>query len=295
MGDARASFSLSDLMNRFGSPDEDHQPVTWLRGYPVYAAHLIVLVFAVSMIVTSLTMFFNVGHLFSWLPFSSELVLRGQVWRIFTYGLVNPPSLQLVFDLLFIAWFGCEVEKFFGRRKFLWLYAGIYLVTPLLFTLIGVWLPLVRAGEIGAFALFVAFATLYPNAVMMFDVLAKWAALILFGILTLMALAYHDTTGLISLWATSGLACAFVRHEQGAFTLPAIDWWKRKPKLRVLPDLPASLKKTAPAPVAKAASMVEIDALLDKIAQSGMASLTPKERAKLDAARDDLMKKGAGR
>ena len=32
---------------------------------------------------------------------------------------------------------------------------------------------------IGAFALFIAFATLYPNAVMMFDVLAKWAALIL--------------------------------------------------------------------------------------------------------------------
>ena len=295
MGGARASFP-SDPMNRFGSPDEDHQPVTWLRGYPVYAAHLIVLVFAVSMVVTSLLMFFNVGLLFAWLPFHSEFVLRGQVWRIFSYGLVNPPSLQFAFDLLFIAWFGREVEKFFGRRKFLWLYAGIYLVTPLLFTLIGVWLPMEpRAGETGAFALFIAFATLYPGAVMMFEVLAKWAALILFGILTLMALAYHDTTGLISLWATSGLAYAFVRHEQGAFTLPAIDWWKRKPKFRVLPDLPVSVKKTPPAPVPKAASMVEIDALLDKIAQSGMGSLTPKERAKLDAAREDLMKKGAGR
>ena len=295
MDGARASFP-SDPMNRFGSPDEDHQPVTWLRGYPVYAAHLIVLVFAVSMVVTSVTMFLNVGHLFAWLPFHSELVLRGQVWRIFSYGLVNQPSLPFAFDMLFIAWFGREVEKFFGRRKFLWLYAGIYLATPLLFTLIGVWVPMEpRAGETGAFALFIAFALLYPGVEMMFGVLAKWAALILFGLFTLMALAGHDSTGLIALWATCGFAYMFVRYEQGVILLPAFNFWKRKPKLRVLPDLPATVKRTPPAPVAKAASMVEIDALLDKIAQSGMASLTPQERAKLDAARDDLMKKSGGR
>jgi hypothetical protein len=40
--------------------------------------------------------------------------------------------------------------------------------------------------------------------------------------------------------------------------------------------------------------MAEVDALLDKIAVSGIGSLTPKERAKLEAAREDLMKRGAG-
>ena len=41
--------------------------------------------------------------------------------------------------------------------------------------------------------------------------------------------------------------------------------------------------------------MAEVDALLDKIAQSGIASLTPKERAKLDAAREGLLKRGGDR
>jgi len=37
--------------------------------------------------------------------------------------------------------------------------------------------------------------------------------------------------------------------------------------------------------------MAEVDALLDKIAQSGIGSLTTKERAKLDAARAELLKR----
>ena len=280
-------------MNRFGTPDDEHQPVLWLGGYAIYAAHLIALVFAVSVVVTTLTMFFNIGLLAAWLPFNSELVLRGQVWRVLTYGLVNPPSLQLVFDLLFIVWFGREVEKFVGRRKFLWLYAGIYLVTPLLFTLIGLWVPMQRAGEIGAFALFIAFATLYPNAVMMFDVLAKWAALILVGIFTLMALAYHDSAGLIALWGTCGWAYAYVRHEQGAFALPSFRFGQRPPNLRVLPDLPA--KPAARSAAVPTATMAEIDGLLDKIARSGLASLTEKERTKLNEARAEMLRKSAGR
>ena len=280
-------------MNRFGTPDDDHQPVLWLGGYAIYAAHLIALVFAASVVVTTLAMFFNSGLLVAWLPFNSELVLGGQVWRVLTYGLVNPPSLQLVFDLLFIAWFGREVEKFMGRRKFLWLYAGVYLVTPLLFTLIGLWVPMQRAGEIGAFALFIAFATLYPNAVMMFDVLAKWAALILVGIFTLMALAYRDSAGLIALWGTCGWAYAYVRHEQGAFALPSFRFWPRKPNLRVLPDLPAKPAARRAAP--PTATMAEIDGLLDKIARSGLASLSAKERTALNEARAAMLKKSAGR
>jgi hypothetical protein len=41
--------------------------------------------------------------------------------------------------------------------------------------------------------------------------------------------------------------------------------------------------------------MTEIDALLDKIAHSGLSSLTAKERARLEAARADLLKRESGR
>lgn len=272
---------------------EEHQPVTWLRGYPLYATHFLVLVFTVSLLATTLLLALNAGAPLTWLTFSSVEVLRGQIWRVATYGLVNPPSLQFVIDMLMFVWFGREVEKFFGRQKFFRLYGGIYLVTPLLFTAIGVWRPLVTSGETGAFALFVAFATLYPNAVLMFDILAKWAAAVLVGIFTLMALAYHDWTGLLSLWATSGFAYLFIRSEQGFLSLPRLRWLRRQPKLRVLPDLPATKRNATSA--TDNASMSEIDALLDKIAQTGIGSLTAKERARLERGRENLLKKDSRR
>ncbi|MCX6953279.1 MAG: rhomboid family intramembrane serine protease [Verrucomicrobia bacterium] len=285
-------------MDRYGSTysdSDEHTPVMWLRGYPIYAAHFIVVVYVVSMLVVTMLNLFGIGGMLQWLPFSSPEVLHGQVWRIFTYGLYNPPSLGFVFEMIMIAWFGRDVERAWGRRTFLWFYAAVYLITPLLFTAIGTWLPLGLAGATGAFALFIAFATLYPGALMMFNILAKWAALILVGISTLIALNYHDWSGLISLWVTSGFAYAFVRHHQGLLELPKLNLWKPKPKLRVLPDLPAKKTEPAPSRALPADSMAEVDALLDKIAKSGFASLTAKERAKLDSARAEMLKKNSPR
>jgi hypothetical protein len=278
----------------YGS-SEENQPVTWLRGYPVYAAHLIVLVYVVSMLVTTL-IFASGGRAFlDWFAFSSSDVFRGELWRIGTYGLINPPSIWFVIDMFMIVWFGRELEKFFGRRTFLTLYGCIYFISPLLLTAIGVVRPTFLSGQTGGFALFVAFATLYPNVSLLFNILAKWTALILVGIFTLIAFAAQDWVSLMTLWGTSGLAFVFVRYQQGVYNLPKIRFRRREPKLRVLPD--PKIEKT-PKPVrtdsVRPSSMAEIDALLDKIAHSGMASLTAKERAKLDAAREDLLKKSSG-
>jgi len=273
-------------MRRYASdPSDDHQPLTWLNGHAIYAAHFLVVVFVASMLLTTVLMAFKVAFIWDWLPFTSHGVLRGEVWRVVTYGLVNPPSL----------WFGRELEKFFGRRIFLRFYAGLYLLTPLLFTVIGVWRPMSLLGETGAFALFIAFATLYPNAVMLFNLLAKWVALILVGIYSLVAISNRDLVALISLWATCGFAHAFVRYEQGRLRLPALprmgNPFRKKPQLRVLPDLPPKPSRAVRDDEAQTA---EVDALLDKIARSGLGSLTAAERAKLEKRRDTLRKKNPG-
>lgn len=282
--------SCARHMNRFGSTNEDNQPVTWWRGYALYATHLIVVVYVVSMLVTTLLGLFQAHSLMAWLPFTSEAVRSGEVWRIFSYGLINQPSLGFALNMVMLVWFGCELEKFFGRRIFLFLYGGIYLLLPLLFTVIGIWRPtMLLAGEPGAFAIFVAFATLFPGVPLIFNILAKWAAIILVVIYALAALARRDWVGLISLGATVGFAHAFVRYQQGALKLPSLQIWKRKPHLRVLPD--EELGKPVASKILKSDSMAEVDALLDKIAHSGMASLTAAERAKLDRARDALNKR----
>ena len=275
-------------MNGYDS-SEDHQPVTWFRGYPVFAAHLIVVGFVASMFVTTIFAALKIDHLLDWLAFSSPHVLSGEVWRILTYGLVNPPGLQFACDMVMIALFGREVERFFGRRRFFALYGGLYLLTPFLFTVIGRWWPISRAGEAGAFGLFIAFAALYPNVPTYFNILTKWLALILVGLFSLMAIAARDGVSLLSLWTTVGFAHAFVRHAQGHFSLPSFKLFQSRPKLRVLPD--PEPKKTSGPKVEKEPAMAEIDTLLDKIARSGIGSLTSKERARLDAAGAELTKR----
>jgi membrane associated rhomboid family serine protease len=273
---------------------EEHQPVTWIRGYPVYAAHFVVLVFVVLMIVTAV-LGSAANALFAWLSFSSELVFSGQVWRVFTYGLFNQPSLGFAFDMLMIVWFGRELEKTFGRRNFFALYGGIYLTPTLVLTAVGLFQPTSFVGQPGALALFVGFATLYPGAVLLFGILAKWAAIILVALYTLIYLGSRSWVPMILLWTTCGYAHLFVLYQQGVFTLPKFSFWKRKPRLRVLPDLPAKKTVVSAKPAGEDATMAEVDALLDKIAKSGIASLTAKERAKLEAAREDLMKRGSAR
>lgn len=275
-------------MNGYGSSD-DHQPVTWMRGQPIYAVHLLVLGYVVAMILTTILRFAGAGQALDALIFLSHQVLGGEVWRVLTYGLVNEPSLWFVINMLMLVWFGRELERFFGRGVFLRFYVGLYLFMPLLFTLIGLWRPTHLAGESGGFALFVAFVTLYPNVAMIFNIVAKWAAVILVGIYTLMALSARDWVQLASLWATVGYGYAFVRYEQGQFRLPKFRRAGAAKTKSFSPDLRS--KKPIAVKSAGGNSMVEIDAVLDKIAQSGIASLTAQERAKLDAAREDLRRK----
>ena len=285
-------FPYPKNVNGYSTQDEQ-QPVMWLGGYPVYAAYFLALVFGVSMVATSVFLAINATHLLAWLPFQSASVLKGEVWRIATYGLWNPPSLWFVIDIAMIASFGREVEKVFGRRTFLGLYACLYLLPPLLFTLLGLWFPTQLSGEAGAFALFVAFATLYPDVVMFFGVLAKWVAVVLVGIYSLMELAGRDWLGILSLWSTVAFAIGFVRYQQGRLDLPRFGQFGLP---QGSPEEPAPDDgRTSSSGPAKGRSMAEIDALLDKIAQSGMASLTPKERAKLDSAREYLARRASGR
>lgn len=292
-------------MSRYYAQDSDHehQPLTWWGAYPIYAAYFLVIVFVVSYIATALAMGpLHVGSfVMRWLVFDGDEVLHGQVWRLLTYGLINIPSpdFGFVFDMFMIGWFGRELEKFFGRSLFLRFYACIYFLPPLAFTLLSIWWPLpVMAGEVGAFSIFIAFATLYPNVPVLFNILAKWLAIILVGVYTLVDITHNDLVALATLWITVSFAFCFVRYEQGRITLPSFRFWKRKPKLRVLPDLPEkkSERVARPEPVATPdASMAEIDALLDKIAQSGLGSLTAKERAKLEKGREKLLKKESRR
>ena len=110
-------------------------------------------------------------------------------------------------------------------------------------------------------------------------------------------LAANKWVELSQLWVTCLVGFAYTRHakelEYDDYQSPLaglVKFFQRKPKLRVLPP-PAARSRHAREVEEDDDAMGEVDALLDKIKESGMASLTPRERAKLEEARAALMKK----
>ncbi len=272
-------------MSRYDTTD-DHEPLLWVGGHGLYATHVLLLVFVLSSVGTALMTGLRLTQPLEAMPFVSERVLGGQFWRVVTYGFINPPSLWFAVDMLMLFWFGREVEKFFGRRTFLKFYAGVYLLPPVLFTLIGLWHPTALAGVRSSFPLFIAFATLYPNAVLLFNLLAKWVALILVALSTLVAISNRSLEGFIVLATTTGFAWLFVRHAQGRFDLPSMRL-PHRPASTSVGDAPRRPRST-PAPARKEDFMAVADALLDKIARQGIDSLTAAERRQLEEARERL-------
>jgi hypothetical protein len=146
---------------------------------------------------------------------------------------------------------------------------------------------------------------------LLFNLQAKWVALILVGIDALVGVAQRDVAGLLSLGATAGFAYACVLQLRGpAASSPGESPGPRSLRPRAAPpprpsrSRPAAQAAASARPVAATparpanesvppADMAEVDALLDKIAHSGMGSLTAAERARLDAAHQSLKRRSS--
>ena len=71
------------------------------------------------------------GFVTDWLILDPEAVLHGQVWRLLTFAFLHSTDVipfHLIFNMLFLWWFGSDVEQLYGRREFL----AIYLCSALL-------------------------------------------------------------------------------------------------------------------------------------------------------------------
>jgi membrane associated rhomboid family serine protease len=228
--------------------------------------------------------------------FDSARIWNGlQVWRLATYAFVHFPSSLLWFAiemyLLFV--FGREVERFLGRRAYIFLYLILLLTPPILLTVWGLWERSLLAGSPALhFGVFVAFATIYPHIELLLRIQAKWVAVILAAVYTFQLLAYHAWSDLVVVWTSVGAAFLFVELNGAG---PDLVWWNAlkarfasRPKYHVVPKpLPgASGGRTEPDD-----AQASIDPILDKISKFGVGSLTASERRQLNRERERLLKK----
>ncbi|HEY3662637.1 MAG TPA: rhomboid family intramembrane serine protease [Chthoniobacterales bacterium] len=272
---------------------DDYQPVAWMGRYPIHVTTLLVMVHVVCMILSCLLIAIGVGGFLNVLAFDSAQVLSaGRVWQIVTYAFVHSPSALIWFaiEMYMLFAFGREVERFIGRRAFIALYLLLLCVPPLLLTGWGLWQRTGLAGSATIhFAIFIAFAAIYPNVELFLRIMAKWVALVFVAAYSLQLLAYHGWSELAVLWMSVGLAYGFIRLRGAGPELGWLtDWtsrWRSKRSLSVVPR-PTGRRVVEPENIYES-----IDPVLDKISKSGIGSLTASERRALDRARNRLLKK----
>ncbi len=270
---------------------DDYRPVTWMGRYPVDVTTLLVGAHIVAAVLIALL--FATGHaIASFLQFDSVAVLSaGQVWRLFTYALVHSPNGLLWFavEMYMLFVFGREVERFIGRRAYIALYLILLLAPSAMLTVWGLSQPCMLTGSPALhFGIFVAFVTIYPNVDLFLRIPAKWVALILAGIYTLQLLAYHAWSELAVVWISIGAAFLFIELRGAG---PELAWLKRVKNFRRKPRLHVVQKSSARRVVEPEDVYASVDPILDKIAKSGIGSLTQSERRALDRARARLLNK----
>lgn len=133
----------------------------------------------------------NIYHL---LELSPELVMKGQIWRLFTWILTIPQNLSFftIFMFLFYYWIGHTLENHWGTFRY-----NMYMLSGYLIMTVGAmavyWITLLASG--GKFGIsltmstyyvnmasFLAFATLFPDIqvyfMMILPVKIKWLAIV---------------------------------------------------------------------------------------------------------------------
>lgn len=268
---------------------ENHDPIAWVGRVPVFATTIIVALYVASMIVVTFLLASDAKGILEKLTFDSGAVLRDlELWRCLTYAFINPPDPWFIIALVMLYIFGRDVEQFLGRAGFVRLYLGLLLLGPSLllaatfatgrdFTLTQGW---------ANFAVFIAFAALYPGAQLLFQITAKALALVFLGINVLQLVAMRQWPEMTVLLATSALAWYAIRHGAALnfdflSRLRPVSHRTSRPRLRVMPP-----PKETPVDPHRI-----IDPLLDKISRDGIASLTRREREQLERARTALLEK----
>ncbi len=268
---------------------ENYDPITWVGRVPVYATTIIVALYVACMIGVAVALASGAESILGKLTFNTTDVLRhGEIWRCLTYAFVNPPDPWFIIALVMLYIFGRDVEQYLGRKGFVRLYLGFLLLGPslLLAASLVTGQLYVLSHSAANFAVFLAFAALYPNAQLIFQIPAKVFAWVFLGISVLQLLAGRQWPEMLVLLATAFLAYYAIRHGAALnldfmSRLRPVSHRTKRPRLRVVKnpdDEPVDPHRI-------------IDPLLEKISRDGLASLTRREREQLERARAVLLEK----
>lgn len=261
----------------------------WVRRLLIGLAVVFVLTVAVDLVWPGFTT--------GWLAFRPVDVLS-RPWTPLTYGILHGDPLHLLFNLLGLFFFGTRLEETWGAKPFLTLLV-LSVLGGALFSGLHPEATVIGASA-AVFGVMTAFAVLWPDAEIhvfgIFPVKAKWLVLGLIGIAMFYSvLGSRDGIAHFAHLGGAAAAFAYLKSPWGP------SQWGRSlrsggagrsdlfQRLRARVRRPEIRRShpTKPAPPATPTQSAQgnqtVDRILEKISQHGIASLTPEERATLNA------------
>jgi membrane associated rhomboid family serine protease len=240
--------------------------------------------FIVQLVLTS----WNQPFVLEYLGLSDRGINDAYAWQFFTAPLLHNNIWHFAANMLVLYFIGRDVETIIGQRQFLFLYLfgafsgelGHLFLMPSDCVLFG------ASG--GVAAIFIAYATILPELEMttlllfMVPVRLKMRRLAQIALVGAVALLLYDRSGAVGHSAFVGGAIAgwFYAHLLGFGRTSLLQRVLRQRRLEA-----ARLKSM------RADQFVaeEIDPLLEKISQRGLASLSRRERRLLEQAREKML------
>ncbi len=224
-----------------------------------------------------------------------------QPWTIFTYFFTHTGFFHILFNMLFLFWFGRIIAEYLGSDRVLSLYILGGLAGGIFYILIYNILPFfadqvahakMLGASAGVYAVVVGAATLYPNYT--FFLLLIGPVRIKYIALFYVIVSFAGTTGMnaggnLAHLGGALLGYMFIRQIQkgndlGAPVIKSLDFLQsffvRKPHIKVTYSSKAGPKKPVK-PAKGQTKQEEIDIILDKISASGYESLSKEEKQKL--------------
>ncbi|MCZ2342987.1 MAG: rhomboid family intramembrane serine protease [Bacteroidales bacterium] len=248
-----------------------------------------------------------------WGAFQPELILQGQVWRIFTAELVQDSRtgsslISLAFGMYFVFIFGGGVEGIYGKAETIWFYVTSAIVASLGMLLVyllfwrGVLVPPTFGSGPAITALLVLFACHHPtHRILVMFVIPMPIWLLVAVIVLLNTLGFFGTGGATAFSGTlTAVGFAFLYYWQQLRISTMFTGLRdrlrpqRSTRLRLydesderFPSAVSASRATAPTRTTTVASSnprpvdehleAKLDQILEKVSLSGRESLSPEE------------------
>jgi membrane associated rhomboid family serine protease len=218
--------------------------------------------------------FSSLDELFAVYPISVPQAL--QLWRLITYQFLHWNGLHLFVNMLGLFFLGPTLERHWGTKKFLVFYLSCGLAGGLLYTLLAIVSPSLAGLMVGAsgavLGLLAACAILFPHFVVIilfFPVPIRVAAVGLAGLYIINVLAWgQNAGGDVAHLAGMAVGVLYVLSES----------WRERLKLKFRAGA-WQRKMTSDRNL-----QVEVDRILQKVHDSGIHSLTLREKRILKKA-----------